>query len=109
MIYKKLFYWNVPRPSKRNEQLYEEMKKNFTGVLNKNISTELNDNPSIADEVIKPRPYRKPLTPPQEEVMRALAYHTPKEVSQFLGRSLSNISLNKHTALKKGYTLEEFK
>ena len=108
-----LFYWDVPRPSKESEVVYEKMKTDFTSRLNKNISLELANDTSLTDKKEDVIQERKPLTDKQERVMRVLAnikesnkYET---ASKKLGISLSSIHKNKTLAEKKGYTLEEFK
>jgi ABC-type oligopeptide transport system ATPase subunit len=68
-----LFYWDVPRPSKENEVIYEKMKVDFTTRLNKNISLELSNERSLADEHTEKIADRKPLTDKQDKVMRVLA------------------------------------
>ena len=108
-----LFYWDIPRPSKENEAAYEKMKVNFTTRLNKNISLELSNERSLADEHIEKIADRKPLTDKQDKVMRVLANITESNryevASKKLGISLSAIHQNKTLAEKKGYNLEEFK
>jgi len=108
-----LFYWDVPRPSKNNEVIYEKMKVDFTTRLNKNISLELSNERSLADEHTEKIVDRKPLTNKQDEVMRVLANikesNKYEVASKKLGISLNAIHQNKTLAEKKGYTLEEFK
>jgi len=108
-----LFYWDVPRPSKENEDNYEKMKFDFTRRLNKNISLELERERSLTDEHKEEMAIRKPLTETQERVMKVLA--NVKESNKFevaskkLGVSLSTIHKNKTLAKKKGYSVEEFR
>jgi len=108
-----LFYWDVSRPTKENEDIYENMKVKFTTRLNKNISLELSNQKSLADEQTEQIVKRKPLTNRQEEVMRVMA--NIKESNKYeiaskkLGISLGSIYKNKTLAEKKGYNVEEFK
>jgi len=108
-----LFYWDVPRPSKENENIYERMKTDFTTRLNKNISLELSNNKSLVDEQVQEKKERKPLTERQEEVIKVFSnikennrYET---ASNILGISLAAIHKHISLATKKGYILEEFK
>lgn len=113
----KLFYWDVPKPSKELIEQYEKKKLEFTNNLNKNISERLKlfdeSGKSLTaeqkEEVIK----RKPLTPTQERVMRVLANiqesNKFERAREILKISLSAIHKNKTLAEKKGYLVEEFK
>jgi ABC-type oligopeptide transport system ATPase subunit len=113
----KLFYWDVPKPSDKLIELYEQKKLEFTNNLNKNISERLKrfdeSGKSLTaeqkDEVVK----RKPLTPTQERVMNVLASvkesNKFERASEILKISMSAIHKNKTLAEKKGYVVEEFK
>lgn len=113
----KLFYWDVPKPSKELIEQYEKKKLEFTNNLNKNISERLKlfdeSGKSLTaeqkEEVVK----RKPLTPTQERVMRVLANiqesNKFERAREILKISLSAIHKNKTLAEKKGYLVEEFK
>jgi ABC-type oligopeptide transport system ATPase subunit len=113
----KLFYWDVPKPSNKLIELYEQKKLEFTNNLNKNISERLKrfdeSGKSLTaehkDEVVK----RKPLTPTQERVMNVLASikesNKFERASEILKISMSAIHKNKTLAEKKGYVVEEFK
>jgi len=113
----KLFYWDVPKPSKELIEQYEQKKLEFTNNLNKNISERLKlfdeSGKSLTAEKVEEIPERKPLTPTQEKVMRVFA--NIKESNKFerakeiLNISLSAIHKNKTLAEKKGYAVEEFK
>lgn len=113
----KLFYWDVPRPSRELEQQYEKKKLDFTNRLNKNISERLKKLDESGDSITAERTeditIRKPLTDTQERVMKVLA--NIKESNKFevaskkLGVSLSTIHKNKTLAEKKGYSVEEFR
>lgn len=107
----KLSFWDVPEPSEELISQYEAKKLEFTNRLNTNISTKLQEfeasGKSMTAEPQKPK--RKPLTGNQEVVMRALANHTFEEASKILGRSLATLHAHKVLAMKKGYTLEEFR
>jgi len=118
---KKVFHWDVPRPSKELEQLYEQKKKEFTDRLNKNISERLKKfdetgNSITADNEIKPKPVRLddngerlPLTPQQTAVMKLIAKGlTYMQIKERLGIATSVISGHKKRVLKKGYKLREF-
>ena len=113
----KLFYWDVPKPSDKLIELYEQKKLEFTNNLNKNISERLKkfdeSGKSLTaeqkEEVVK----RKPLTPTQERVMKVLASvkesNKFERASEILRISMSAIHKNKTLAEKKGYLVEEFK
>jgi len=113
----KLFYWDVPKPSKELIEQYEQKKLEFTNNLNKNISERLKlfdeSGKSLTAEKVEEIPERKLLTPTQEKVMRVFA--NIKESNKFerakeiLNISLSAIHKNKTLAEKKGYAVEEFK
>lgn len=115
----KVFYWDIPRPSKELEEQYEQKKLEFTNNLNKNISARLNkfddSGKSMTAEQKQEgyKPDREPLTARQLEVMKVLANTTEgtryKTASKILGIAGSTIHQNKRLAEKKGYTLEEFK
>ena len=108
-----LFYWDVPRPSKENEDSYEKMKFDFTRRLNKNISLELKSDRSLTDEYKEEIVIRKPLTQTQERVMKVLANikesNKFERASEILKISLNAIHQNKTLAEKKGYSVGEFK
>jgi hypothetical protein len=106
---RQLFWWDVPRPSKESEVVYEKMKTDFTSRLNKNISLELANEKGLTDKEEDEIKVRKPLTDKQEKVMRVLANNNYETSSKILGISLSAIHKNKVLAEKKGYSLEEFK
>lgn len=125
----KVFHWEVPRPSKENEKIYEEMKFEFTSNLNKNISTELKEGKSMTDVreetpaikekdkfIFETKGYhikgRLELTDRQLEFMRLLANvkGTNKTylVAQKLNVSIQAVSKSRRLAEKKGYVVEEF-
>ena len=110
---RKLFHWDIPRPSKDAEEDYETKKVKFTSTLNKNISLELNKNNSLADKQVEKPVYRKPLTDKQERVMEVLAKIKGDDkllqASKILGICMSTICIHKQSAVKKGYTLKEFR
>ncbi len=109
----KLFYWDVPLPSKELIDAYEIKKLAFTTNLNKNIMAKLEEfdmsGKSMTAEFSNEPPKRKPLTESQQQVMECLAHHTFKEAIKILGIASGSISQSKELALKKGYTLEEFR
>lgn len=114
---RKVFYWDVPKPSKEMIEQYEKKKLDFTNTLNKNISERLKkydeSGKSLTSEQVEEVKERKPLTDTQERVMRVLA--NIKESNRYevasdkLGISLSAINKNRKLAEKKGYSLQEFK
>ena len=111
---RKLFYWDVPKPSKEILQQYEKKKKEFTDNLNRNILERLRKFDESGKSVTaKQKVTRKPLTEKQERVMRTLA--NIKESNKYeiarekLGISFGALHQNRILAEKKGYTLEEFK
>jgi len=110
----KVFYWDVPKPSKTLIEQYEQKKLDFTNRLNKNISERLKKydeggNSLTAEEQKGDVVKRKPLTASQERVMKVLANNKYVPASKILGISLSAIHKNKTLAEKKGYSLQEFK
>ncbi len=109
----KLSYWDVPAPSKEMVEQYEDKKLKFTTNLNKNILQSLEQydksGKNFGAEREEPKVERKPLTPKQEEVMKVLSKHNFPEAKEILGKSMSAIFNHKKYAMKKGYTLEEFK
>lgn len=113
----KLFYWDVPKPSKELIEQYEQKKLEFTNNLNKNISERLKlfdeSGKSLTAEQKEEIVKRKPLTPKQERVMRVFAgikdSNKFERASEILGISLSALHKNKTLAEKKGYVVEEFK
>lgn len=114
---KKLFYWDVPKPSKELIEQYEKKKLEFTTNLNKNISARLKKlderGDSLTAEQKEDITTRKPLTATQERVMKVLAnikennkYECARDILKI---SFSAIHKNKTLAEKKGYSVEEFK
>lgn len=114
---RKLFYWDIPKPSKELIEQYEQKKLEFTNRLNKNITERLKkfdeSGNSVTAEQIEVTTIRKPLTPTQEKVMKVFAnikqtnkYET---ASKILGVSFAAIHKNIALAKKKDYSLEEFK
>ncbi len=106
----KLFYWDVPKPSKKLIEQYEQKKLDFTNNLNHNISERLEEydkkgKSMTADQKLR----RKPLTDKQQKVMEVLAHNNYESASKILGISGASIHSHKVFAEKKGYTLEEFK
>lgn len=114
---KKLFYWDVPKPSEDLIIQYEKKKTEFTNLLNKNISERLRkydeQGKSITSGESNIVKKRKPLTPAQEKVMRVFA--NIKESNKYviarekLGVSFNAIYQSLTLAKDKGYTLDEFK
>lgn len=115
--YRKVSYWDVPLPSKELIDVYEIKKREFTDRLNDNINRKLDEyneaGKSMTHDYSKSKEMeneRKPLTETQENTMRVLANSKGyKEASKTLGKSYSTIHEIKSFALKKGYTLDEFK
>ena len=108
----KLFFWEVGLPNKELIEAYEQKKMDFTNRLNENILVRLKKFDASGKSITADQNEeveRKPLTPPQEKVMKVLANHTFPETSKILGLALSTIHQSKTLAMKKGYTLEEFK
>ena len=109
----KLFFWDVPKPSDEMIEQYEKKKLEFTSNLNKNIMYKLekyeDSGKSMTavkkEEVIE----RKPLTDIQLADMKCLANHKFIDAVKIRGKSLAALSKNKQLALKKGYTMEEFR
>lgn len=113
----KLFFWDVPKPSQKLIDQYEEKKLAFTIRLNKNIEEKLakfdESGGSMTAEHPEPEKLRAKLTPTQERTMKCLAnvkesnkYQT---ASKILGRSVSSIHKNIKLSKAKGYSIEEFK
>lgn len=109
----KIFFWDIPKPSDEIIKQYEKKKLEFTTNLNKNIMAKLeafnSSGKSMTADYKEEVVERKPLTKSQEEVMICLANHTFKEAKDILGIALGSLSQSKQLALKKGYTLEEFR
>jgi len=109
----KLFYWDIPKPSQKLIEQYEQKKLEFTTRLNKNISARLkkydDGGDCITAEQKQEIAIRKPLTPTQERVMKVLANNKYETASKILGVSMSAIHKSKMLSEKKGYSLEEFK
>lgn len=102
--------WYVPKPSMKLIEEYEAKKTAFTSGLNKDIMNklaEISEKEKPKDEKLKEA--RKPLTAQQEKVMKVLANHKYSDASKIIGMSISLMSAHKKYAMKKGYTLEEFK
>lgn len=109
----KIHFWDVPRASKELLDAYEKKKREFTDRLNRIIMSKLNDfnesGKSNTEEVEK-KDKRKPLTDKQEEVMRCLARsENMYVVAEELGLTQPTISQHKALAIKKGYTISEFR
>ena len=100
---RKLFYWDIPRPSKENEIIYEKKKIDFTSRLNKNISLELEKGNSLTSKRVEEMTIRKPLTQRQKEVAQLLSQHSAEEVADILSIFLSSVYGHKTDIEKKGY------
>jgi len=110
----KVFYWDVPKPSKDLIEVYEQKKLDFTNRLNKNILTRLHKynekHDNITEEQVEVPVNRKELTEKQERVMRAIANSNDyKAVAKELGISESAVCQHRKSAHKKGYNVKEFK
>lgn len=112
---RKLFYWDVPKPSKEIIEQYEQKKLEFTNNLNINISARLEKYDKSGKSLTARHDLdtRKPLTEKQEKVMKVFAnikepnrYEVARKI---LGFSFSGLHAHKSRAEKKGYTMEEFK
>lgn len=109
---KKLFHWDIPRPTKELEEQYEEKKLEFTNNLNKNISERLkrfDERGKSLTMDAEQRQRRKPLTERQLETMKTIAKHKYLDAAKILGISMGAISQNRKLAELKGYTVQEFK
>lgn len=110
---RKLFFWDIPKPSQSLIEQYEKKKLAFTNRLNKNISERLKrfeeSGKSLTAIKKEQTKERKPLTPTQLKVMKVLSNNKYETASKILGISLSAIHKNKTLAEKKGYALEEFR
>jgi ABC-type oligopeptide transport system ATPase subunit len=112
--HEKLFYWDVPLPSKELIDDYEEKKLAFTDNINKNISVRLKKYEESGKGVIGEEQKidtRKELTEHQKKVLVSLAKHgNNKDVVKELGLNYSSsVSLAVAGARKKGYRVEEFR
>lgn len=111
MKIRKVFHWDVPKPSKEMIKKYERKKLEFTDNLNRNISTRLQKYDESGKSMTAPL-VRKPLTKKQEEVMRVLAQIKSGDklgqASEIIGIYPSAIYGQRALAMKKGYTVEEF-
>lgn len=100
--------WKINIPPKHIYEPYEEMKAAFTFKLNQSITREIKKMEE--DQFGKPeKDERKPLTDKQRRVMEVLAHNPYKKAQEILGIAKSSIHQCKALALKKGYSLEEFK
>jgi len=113
---RKIFYWDVKRPSKELEDLYEEKKLDFTTKLNLKISERLRkfeDSGKSMTSEAKEDDNRKPLTEKQREAMITLANiqegNKTERTAEILGIKISSVSKRRLGAEKKGYRVEEFK
>ena len=113
---KKLFYWDVPRPSRELEDLYDEKKLEFTNKLNQVISNRLKkfdeSGKSMTSEP-EERDNRKKLSFKQEEVMRTLANiqedNKVERAGEILNITPPAVSQRKTSAERLGYSVLEFK
>lgn len=111
---RKLFHWDVPKPSEDLIEAYEKKKLEFTTRLNANISKKLQEFDSSGKSMTADNPEidkRKPLTGRQEEVLRLIAGlkgNRFEQASKILKVSSAAISETVSLAKKKGYTIEEF-
>ena len=109
----KLFHWDVDRPSKEMEKLYEIKKLEFTKKLNRNIEKVLqvfdDSGKSMTAEKMETR---RALTARQEEVMKLLAgikeNNRCEVAAKILGISKGTLSGIKVGSERKGYRVEEF-
>lgn len=110
---RKLFFWDIPKPSQELIEQYEKKKLEFTNRLNKNISERLKrfeeSGKSLTAIKKEQTKERKPLTQTQLKVMKVLSNNKYKIASKILGITFSAIHKNKTLAEKKGYALEEFR
>lgn len=104
--------WLINKPTKESIDIYERRKTEFTSRLNKDIQKSLDDMTSDKnkdDVKVVNRETRRALTPKQLQVMKCLANHKYKEASAILHMGLGQLFSHKKYAMKKGYTLEEFR
>lgn len=105
--------WYIPKPSMELIEKYEAKKTQFTTNLNREIMNKLNEiteeNKPKENNGNMPLNVRKPLTDKQLQVMKVLANHKYIEASKMLNMSLGQLHSHKKYAMKKGYTLQEFK
>jgi len=113
---KKVFFWDVPKPSEELIEVYEKKKTDFTDRLNKNITESLQafdqSGKSMTAEKIEVPIERKELTPRQLEVIKVYANVTEdnrlETAGKILGISMTSVHKNIELAKKKGYRPEEF-
>lgn len=102
--------WYVPKPPIHLVNEYESKKTLFTDKLNQEIRRKVEELTTVKKPMTLPNGFvRRPLTKKQEEVMRILAYHTQEETAKILKVHQTAIHSSKELAMKKGYTVEEFK
>jgi len=106
----KLFFWDIPKPSKDLIEKYEAKKLAFTNKLNENISARLQKyEDSGKSMTAEQKAERKPLTDRQRGVMELLAQGlTQQQVADKTGLEQSAVSRHKIASEKKGYTIQEF-
>jgi len=113
---RKLFYWDVPKPTDDIIEQYEQKKREFTDRLNLNITKRLKkfdeSGSSITAKNEVDMTTRRPLTDRQREVMEVTANVTASNrletAGKQLGISIASVHENINRARKKGYFLEEF-
>jgi len=97
------------KPSEEFIKFYLDFKRSNNDNLYDEIENKMKkDRIKKSGEVIEQK-IRKPLTQAQEKVMKVMANHHYIEASKILGIAITSMYDSKKRAIKKGYTLEEFK
>lgn len=99
--HRKMFSWDVPKPSEELINQYEEKKLEFTNRLNKNISFEL-EKFEKKNKIIEGKSNQRPLTEKQEEFMKLLLNHNIEGACKILNRNMSRGYGIKKECEKKG-------
>jgi len=107
--HKKLFYWDVPKPSEELIKSYEKKKLEFTNNLNKNISERLKQYDESGKSITGEKTGRsnKPLTELQEKILKIYekGITSTNEIAKMIGRTASTVSDNKRRMRNKGVLL----
>lgn len=117
--------WYIPKPTEEIVELYEKKKTDFTSELNKEIQeklvtlTQTKENTKMTfkeagREALKETfgydlKGRKPLTKKQEQALRLLVNNTTQKTAEIMGVNITAVTEKKMAALRKGYSIEEFK
>jgi len=105
--YRKLFYWDVPKPGKELIEQYEKKKLEFTTRLNVNISARLKKFDESGKSMTSMDTRKEPLTELQEKILELMkqGITNQTEIGRKLGKPASQISINTKYIRNKGYDI----